>query len=168
MNSIPQSTEKSSDSQGRELSLEERSSGDTLLDAQDLIAEIENIAEVSENGYVTVYHRTTEENAKRIRETGKMSAKEDGIFFSTQKNGEYTDGYGDEVVEFKIPVEKFVLDDIFDTEAHLRIPLKNRNQILDVSGYLVPEAKLSISVERCTIFGGSFKPLPTEYLQSAY
>lgn len=119
-----------------EVPLEERLSGDALLDAEDLIAEIENIADISPNGYVTVYHRTTAENAKRIMESGKMSAKEDGIFFSTQKDGAYSADYGDGIVELKVPVEKFVLDDIFDSEAHLRIPLENRNKTLDVSEYL--------------------------------
>ena len=119
-----------------EIPLAERLSGDALLDAEDLIAEIEGLAEISPNGYVTVYHRTTEENAKRILATGKMSAKEDGVFFSTQKDGEYSADYGKGIVELKVPVEKFVLDDIFDSEAHLRIPLENRRKILDVSEYL--------------------------------
>ena len=126
----------SNDNQVEEIPLEQRLSGDDLLDAQDMIAEIENVAEISPNGYVTVYHRTTEENAKRILESGKMSAKEDGIFFSTQKDGEYSSDYGNGVVTLKVPVEKFVLDDIFDTEAHLRIPLKSRKEILDVSAYI--------------------------------
>ena len=116
--------------------MNERVTGDALLDAEDLISEIEDLAEISSNGYVTLYHRTTEENVKKIMDTGKMSAKEDGIFFSTKKNSIYTDGYGDSVVKFKIPVEKLVLDDIFDDEAHLRLLLKNRNQVLDVSDYL--------------------------------
>ena len=130
----------SNDSQVEEAPLEQRLSGDDLLDAQDMIAEIENVAEISPNGYVTVYHRTTEENAKRILESGKMSAKEDGIFFSTQKDGEYSSDYGSGVVTLKVPVEKFVLDDIFDTEAHLRIPLKSRKEILDVSAYIANTA----------------------------
>jgi len=125
--------------------LEERLSGDALLDAQDLIAEIEDVAEISPNGYVTLYHRTTEENAKKIRETGKMSAKEDGIFFSTLKSGDYSVDYGSGIVELKVPVEKLVLDDIFDNEAHLKIPLRNRNAVLDVSKYLVDSTKFSLS-----------------------
>lgn len=131
----------------RTVPLEERLSGDALLDAQDLIADIEDVADISPEGYVTVYHRTSESNAKRITESGKMIAKEDGIFFSTQKNGVYASGYGNSVIEMKIPVEKLVLDDIFDTEAHLRIPLKNRNQVLDVSDYLVQSEKFSLSPE---------------------
>jgi hypothetical protein len=131
-----------------EIPMEERLSGDALLDAEDLIYDIEEVAEISPNGYVTVYHRTTEENAKKIMESGKMSAKEDGIFFSTQKEGAYSTDYGKGVVELKVPVEMLVLDDIFDTEAHLKIPLKNRNEVLDISDYLPgQDTKYSLSVD---------------------
>ena len=119
--------------------LADRLAGDELLDAEDLIAEIEDVAEISPDGYVTLYHRTTSDNAKRILETKKMSAKEDGIFFSTKENGEYSLDYGDSVVKFKVPVEKLVLDDIFSDEAHLRIPLENKNVVLDVTEYLTEE-----------------------------
>lgn len=119
-----------------EVPLNKRLKGDALLDAEDLIIELEGKADISPNGYVTLYHRTTPVNANKIKETGKMSAKEDGIFFSTRKDG-YNEGYGDTAIEFRIPVEKLVLDDIFDDEAHLKIPLRNRNQTLDVSSYLV-------------------------------
>ena len=93
------------------------------------------------------YHLTTEENANKIRESGKMSAKEDGIFFSTKEFGDNSTGYGEGVVKVKVPVEKLVLDDIFNDEAHLRIPLKNRNAVLDVTSYLVkPDTVNSLSV----------------------
>lgn len=129
-----------------EIPLEQRLSGDALLDAQDLMDEISNVAEISPNGYVTLYHRTTEENANKIRESGKMSAKEDGIFFSTKEFGDNSVGYGGSAVKVKVPVEKLVLDDIFSDEAHLKIPLKNRNAVLDVSSYLVkPDAAQSLS-----------------------
>lgn len=49
-----------------ETPLESRVSGDTLLDTQDLIVEIQDMAEISPNGYVTLYHRTTETNANKI------------------------------------------------------------------------------------------------------
>ena len=133
-------------SEKNEIPLEQRLSGDALLDAQDLIAEIEDVSEISPNGYVTVYHRTTEANANRIMESGKMSAKEDGIFFSTQKNGAYSSDYGKGIVKLKVPVEKLVLDDVFDTEAHLRIPLKSRSEVLDVFEYMVAsDTKQSLS-----------------------
>lgn len=64
-----------------------------------------------------------------------MTAKEDGIFFSTKKDGQNV-GYGSEIIEFKIPAEKLMLDDIFDNEAHLRLPLKRAGEIIDISQYL--------------------------------
>ena len=117
--------------------LQSRLNGDELLNAQDLIEEIQSVgAKVDENGYVTVYHRTTKENAEQIRKTGKMSAKEDGIFFSTSKEGYNNANYGESIVELKVPAEKLVLDDIFADEASVKIPLKDKNEILDVSDYL--------------------------------
>lgn len=124
----------------KDMPLESRVSGDALLDAQDILDVVKGVEGNSDdNGYVTLYHRTSKENADKIKKSGKMSAKEDGIFFSTQKSG-YNDGYGDSVVELRIPAEKLVLDDIFDNEAHFRIPLKNKDAVLDVSDYLVDDA----------------------------
>ena len=118
--------------------LEERVSGDELLNTQDFINEIQNVgAEVDTNGYVTVYHQTTEENANKIKENGKMSAKEDGIFFSTSKNAQQSEGRGQVKLEFKLPAEMLKLDDIFLDNADVKIPLKNKNESIDVSKYLV-------------------------------
>ena len=122
-----------------EAALENRVSGDELLNAQDTLEIIKDVGgSVDNNGYVTLYHRTSKEKAKQIIDTKRMSAKEDGIFFSTSEWG-YNDGYGDSVLEFKVPVEKIVLDDIFGDEAHFRIPLKNRTKTLDVSEYIISE-----------------------------
>lgn len=118
--------------------IEKRLRGDALLDAQDLIDTVMDVGgEVDGNGYITVYHRTDAENAANIRRTGVMTAKEDGLFFSTKETG-YNDGYGDTVVKLRIPAEEMLLDDIFDDEAHLRIPLKRigGKWQLNVSGYL--------------------------------
>ena len=124
--------------------LEERTTGEQLLDAQDFIEDIRNVgAEVDENGYVTVYHQTTTENAKKIKESKKMSGKEDGIFFSTSKNAQQSEGRGTEKLEFKIPAEMLELDDLFDDNADVKIPLKNRNQIIDISNFLVDNTKYS-------------------------
>lgn len=118
-------------------SLEERVSGDALLDAQDLIEELKSVgAEVDDDGYVTLYHQTTDENAKKIRETGKMTSKELDVFFSTSKNASQSDGRGQTKLEFKIPVEKLKLDDIFDDNADVKIGLDGKSSI-DVSDYLV-------------------------------
>lgn len=121
--------------------LSERVSGDALLDAEDLIDEIKSVGgQVDDNGYVTLYHRTTKQAKEKILSSGKMTGKEDGIFFSTKENGQAV-GYGDSVIEMRIPAEKLVLDDIFDDEAHLRYPLANRNAVLDVSEYITPETR---------------------------
>ncbi len=62
--------------------LGQRVSGDALLDAQDTLDLAREVGgKTDNNGYVTLYHRTSEENAEKIKRTGKMSAKEDGIFF---------------------------------------------------------------------------------------
>lgn len=117
--------------------LEDRLSGDDLLNAQDLIEELkDNGAKIDDAGYVTLYHRTNDGSASQILNTGIMRAKEDGVFFSTSENGQ-AEGFGKNVLVFKIPVEKLVIDDAFGDEAHVRIPLKNRNASLDVSKYIV-------------------------------
>ena len=109
--------------------LQDRVTGDRLLDAQYLIDEVKSVGgEVDENGYIHVFHRTSKEAADRIRSTNRMIAKEDGLFFSTKPDGQIV-GYGDEVVDFWIPAERLVLDDIFSDEAHLRLPLSNKNII---------------------------------------
>lgn len=117
-------------------SLGERVSGEELLNAEDLIDEIKSVGgEVDNNGYITLYHRTTEDVKEKILSSGKMTAKEDGIFFSTKKYGQAA-GYGDSVIEMHIPAEKLILDDVFEDEAHLRYPLENRNTVLDISKYI--------------------------------
>ena len=118
-------------------SLEERVSGDKLLDTQDLINEIKDVgAEVDDNGYVTVYHQTTDENAQKIRETGQMISKEPSVFFSTSKNASQSDGRGTTKLEFKIPAEELELDDLFSDNADVKIRLNGKNS-LDVSNYLI-------------------------------
>jgi len=119
--------------------LDERVADDALLDAQDLIETVRTVGGiVDENGYITVYHRTNSAAAEKIRNTGRMTAKEDGLFFSTVERGQ-NEGYGDAVVVLKIPAERLVLDDIFDSEAHLRLPLEGGRRSADVSKYIVEE-----------------------------
>ncbi|MBP3920833.1 MAG: hypothetical protein J6D28_04635 [Bacilli bacterium] len=125
--------------------LEQRVSGDALLDAQDFIEEIKSVgANVDENGYVTVYHQTSTENAVKIKQSGKMTANEDYVYFSTSKNAQQADGRGQTKLEFKIPAEKLLLDDIFSDNADVKVPLKG-NKALDVSDYLVNDTKYSLS-----------------------
>ena len=122
--------------------LEDRLSGDRLEDAKDMIAELKaNEAEIDDNGYVHLYHHTKKDAYDSIMNSGKMTAKEDGVFFTTKRDGQ-AEGFGDEILEFDIPVEKLQIDDEFGDEAHVRIPLANRNAILDVSSYIrKPAAK---------------------------
>lgn len=116
--------------------LEKRVSGDALLDAQDLISEIEDVgAEIDSNGYVTVYHQTSEENAKKIKESGKMISNEQEVFFSTSPNAQQSEGRGTVKLKFKIPAEKLLLDDIFSDNADVKIDLKGKKDI-DISSYL--------------------------------
>lgn len=122
-------------------SLEQRVSGDELLDAQDLIEEIKSVgANVDKNGYVTLYHQTTNENADKIKQSGKMIAKEPYVYFSTSKGASQSDGRGNTKLEFKIPAEKLILDDIFDDNADVKVKLDN-SKMLDVSNYLMEKNK---------------------------
>lgn|GEM_PF-2065280 len=135
-NSIPQNAEMSTPD-AKKL-LENRVSGDDLLNAQDLIADVQELGgQVDEYGYITLYHRTSADKAAAIRSTGEMVAKENGLFFSTKQEGQNV-GYGDTVVTFSIPAEKLLLDDIFDDEAHLRFPLDKPGRV-SVQEYLVSE-----------------------------
>ena len=128
-----------SKTQNNTLKLEDRVSGNEFLNAQDLINELSSVgANIDDNGYVTVYHATTPENAQNIIESGKMTANEPAVFFSTSKNAQQSEGRGGTIVEFRIPVEKLQLDDIFSDNADVKIPLDNHlNNSLDVSDYLV-------------------------------
>lgn len=92
--------------------------------ADDLIDEIKDFADIDmDTGLVTVFHRTSAEDAKTILETGKFIPKEDGIFFSTSRTGQ-AEGFGDTIIELRIPADRLRLDDIFDGEAHLKFPAK--------------------------------------------
>lgn len=131
------------------LKLEDRISGDKLLNTQDFIEEIKSVgAEVDNNGYVTVYHQTTADNANKIKESGKMLAKEDGIFFSTSKDAQQSEGRGNVKLEFKIPAEMLELDDIFIDNADVKIPLKNQKQVIDIGTYLVNKNELDIDINQ--------------------
>lgn len=110
---------------------------DTLPEnVRDMAAElIDNGGAVSNDGMVTVYHRTSADNANQIQSTGRMSGKEDGLFFSTSTGGQ-AEGFGDSIVALKIPLDQIQLDDVFGDEAHVRMPVKP-NQPVDVSGWII-------------------------------
>lgn len=93
--------------------------GDDFLNAEDLAKEILSVGgTITEDGKAVLYHGTTAEAARKIKESGKMVGKEPNIFFSTKKDGLILD-YGKSVVEVQIPLEKLELNDIFDDELHL-------------------------------------------------
>lgn len=115
--------------------LEERLQGDELLDAQDIIDTIKSVnGKVDEYGNAILYHGTNKNSRDSIYQSGKMIAKEDGLFFSTKPDGEIK-GYGDNIVRVKIPVEYLELNDIFNGEAHFRLPL-NSDYSANVSSVL--------------------------------
>lgn len=116
-------------------------------DTMDLIETLRGVgANVDNNGLVSLYHRTTPENASEIYKTGKMFGKENdgGIFFSTNKG--FQPGYGSAVVEARIPANKIQLDDIFDNNADVKYVVGRPNQMEDMSEYLVRD--MSIPVEQ--------------------
>jgi hypothetical protein len=107
--------------------------GDKLLDVQDLIEEVEsNGGIVNEDGTVTLYHRTNAESRAEIEKTGEMKGLEDGIFFSTKKDGQ-AKGFGDEVVEVRVEAENLELDDVFGDEAHLKLSTKKAGDTVKVN-----------------------------------
>ncbi len=127
---------------------------------EDLLEELATYhpdADVDAKGNITVFHRTTSENAAQIKRSGMMYAKEDAVFFSSKADGYATD-YGDTVVKFKIPSTVLRLNDVFDGEVHFDVPAKYRNGrfFLDVSRYLVKENASS----------GQLSFLPPEMMES--
>lgn len=95
--------------------------GDALLDALDTIEDIKMVGGVvSEEGIATLYHRTKRENAEKIVNQQYMITKEDCIYMSTHHDRQII-GYGDTVVEIKVPVDKLILDDDFGDELHYKI-----------------------------------------------
>lgn len=97
---------------------------DDLLNAIDLADEILSVnGVITEDAKAVLYHATSEENALKIIESGKMYGKEDALFFSTKSDGEIL-GYGESIIEARIPLEKLQLNDVFDKEVHLTMSVK--------------------------------------------
>ena len=87
-------------------------------------------AKLDSQNNVTLYHRTNKESADKIKKTGKMVGKEDRIYFSTKPSGAIK-GYGDELVEVKIPIKDLNIEDIFTDEVH--VTLKSNSKPTDVA-----------------------------------
>jgi len=112
------------------------------LKANDLLDEIEDVAEIDrEAGTVTVFHRTNAEDAATIMKQGKFIPKEDGIFFSTSRTGQ-AEGFGDTILEFRIPADRLEIDDVFDGEFHLRLPA-TANKGVGIKQYIAKPKGLS-------------------------
>ena len=84
------------------------------------------VPKVNADGTITLFHRTSKESAKKIKETGKFESQEQGkVFFSTQKEGQ-AKGFGDEIIEVKIKPNELSLEDAFpDGEIHLSASVKD-------------------------------------------
>jgi|TARA_Y100000310_G_scaffold282401_1_gene303573 hypothetical protein len=83
--------------------------------------------EVNQDGTVTLYHRTTPEAAQQMRETGKFISKENTneTFFSNRIEGQ-AEGYGDAVVEVRVPAQQIRLEDAFrNGEIHVAVSNDN-------------------------------------------
>ena len=95
----------------------------------------DNEAKIEGNS-VILYHHTSQENKQKILRSGEMFGKEDGIFFTTKKEGQASE-FGEAVIKFKVPIYKVQLDDAFGDEAHVRIPTKKSGQIVNMKNYII-------------------------------
>ena len=80
---------------------------------------------INNDGTITVYHRTNSDIV------GGLKSKENTneIYVSSKKDGQNI-GYGDKVIKMNIPQEDLVMDDLFDDEAHFRVPIPLANEAL--------------------------------------
>lgn len=97
---------------------------------------LDNGANITPDGRVSLYHRTSAEAAAEIQASGRMTGAEDGLFFSTKRDGGTASEFGDTVLEFSIPLEELQVDDTFGSEAHVRVPLEFAGEVLNVSQWL--------------------------------
>lgn len=130
-------------------------------DVRDLAEELlDNKAQITPDGKVVLYHRTTPEQADQIQKTGKMRGEEDGLFFSTIETGQ-NEGYGKSVIRMEVPLSKLELDDVFGNEAHVRIPLRKAGEIADVKAYLSRESTPESKVTKTPIVAKESEPAST-------
>ena len=122
--------------------------------------------EVSADGLIHVYHRTTPENADSIRTQGYMKALENGLFFSTKANGQNI-GYGEGIVDFWIPANLLEIDDIFNDEVHLRYPLRSSRSITDIRPFRRGELLYQTQAEKRRIDDEYFAALDRGDMETA-
>ncbi len=120
-----------------ESSLQKRGlSGDNMLNQLDKLDIFKNAdSKVNDDATVTVYHHTKKDIKDLVYKTGGMKGAEDGVFFTTKKDGEAVT-FGDDVISANIPIEMLDIDDDFGDELHLRIPTDKIGQVVDVSEFL--------------------------------
>ena len=101
--------------------------------------------QTNKDGTITLYHRTTPENAEKIRKTGKFISKEnaDETFFSTKLDGQGS-GYGDAIIEVKVNPSEVRMDDVFKGEIHVAVP----NKKLSLINVSIKESDLESKVSK--------------------
>ena len=111
-------------------------------DELDLASELEQVgAEVHDDATVTLYHHTTARAADEVRRTGKLIGHEDGVFFTTRREQDsQAAGRGGQVITVRVPLSRLQIDDIFDDEAHLRIPTRRPGDAVAVADWLEEKA----------------------------
>ena len=100
-----------------------------LLNAMDNMQDIVRMGGlIDDNACAVLYHATSSLSANQILEKQMMYGKENGLFFSTSATGNIS-GYGDVVLEVKVPIESISIDDIFADEIHYRYPVKTGKKV---------------------------------------
>lgn len=74
---------------------------------QDLLDDLkEHKAEVSKNGYVTLYYPLSKWSKKDYEKDGKVSAGGDKIILSSKNDEKKLKKFGDEIIKLQVPIEK--------------------------------------------------------------
>ena len=77
------------------------------------------------DGTITLYHKTSAENAKNIFKKGFAKGRENTgeVFLSSKPNGQI-EGYGDTLVTVDVNPQKVRVDDVFKDEVHVAVDPK--------------------------------------------
>ncbi|MEO2122420.1 MAG: hypothetical protein ABGY10_03750 [bacterium] len=100
-----------------------RLEGEKYVEEQGIVSMDGKPIDVNQDGTVTLYHRTTPEAAQRMRESGEFVSRENTneTFFSNKKEGQ-AEGYGDAIVEVRVPAQQVRINDAFrDGEIHVAV-----------------------------------------------
>lgn len=100
---------------------------------------------INKNGTITLFHRTSAENAKKIKTTGEFVSEErEKVFFSSKEKGQ-AEGFGEEIIQIKIDPSKVSLDDAFrDGEIHVLI----NNKDISLENIITPVAKAEPTISK--------------------